>query len=59
MGSNEGDGAIALLACGGILLVTARIFGLRRVLWGLLVVVTLAVLAALRTLGVILGSRRY
>jgi hypothetical protein len=59
MGSNEGDGAIVLLACGGVLLVTARIFGLRRVLWGLLIMVSLGVLAALRTLGVIVGSRRY
>ncbi len=59
MGSNEGDGAIVLLACVGVLLVTARIFGLRRVLWGLLIVVTLGVLAALRTLSVVVGHRRY
>lgn len=48
-----------LLACGGTLLVTARILGLRRVLWGLLIVVTLAVLGALRMLGVIFSNRRY
>ena len=36
-----------------------KIFGIRRVLWGLALVVVFAVVIAFKTLGAIAGGRRY
>ena len=58
--TNEELSAIVFLAGYGVLfLVAVKVFGLRRVLWALGLVVFLAVVVAFKTLGAVTGSRRY
>lgn len=53
----KGDGAIFFVVYGGIFVLAVRIFGLRRVLLGLMVLVGLAVYTALRTVSSVAGRR--
>lgn len=53
----QGDGAIFFVVYGGIFVLSVRIFGLRRVLLGLLVLVGLAVYTAFRTVTYLAGRR--
>ena len=58
--SREELGAVFfLIGYGVVFLVAVRVFGLRRVLWALGLVVFLAVAVALKTLGSVTGGRRY
>ena len=58
--SREELGAVFFLIGYGVMFLAAvRIFGLRRVLWGLGLVVFLAIAAAFKTLGSVTGGRRY
>ncbi len=58
--ASEELGGLVFLAGYGLLLVGAiKVFGLRRVLWFLGLIVVLAVSVAFKTLGVVTGSRRY
>lgn len=58
--SSEETGAIFFLLGYAALLVSAiRVFGLRRVLWAIALVVFLAVAVAFKTLGAVTGARRY
>lgn len=58
LGSEGSDGLVFAAVCGGLLLLAIRGFGVRRVLWGLVVIVGVAAFVAIRTLSVI-TSRRY
>lgn len=58
--SREELGAVFFLIGFGVLFLGAvKIFGLRRVLWGLGLVVVLAVAVAFKTLAAVTGGRRY
>ena len=58
--SREELGAVFFLVGYGVVFLAAvRIFGLRRVLWALGLVVFLAVAVAFKTLGSVTGGRRY
>jgi hypothetical protein len=58
--SREELGAVFFLIGYGLLFLGAvKIFGLRRVLWALCLVVFLAVVVAFKTLGAVTGGRRY
>ena len=58
--SREELGAVVFLIGYGVLFLGAvRIFGLRRVMWALCLVVFLAVVVAFKTLGAVTGGRRY
>jgi uncharacterized membrane protein len=58
--SREELGAVFfLLGYGVLFLLAVKVFGLRRVLWALGLVVFLAVAVALKTLGSVTGGRRY
>ena len=58
--ANEELSAIVFLAGYGVMfLIAVKVFGLRRVLWALGLVVFLAVVVAFKTLGAVTGSRRY
>lgn len=58
--TNEEFSAIVFFAGYGVLfLVAVKVFGLRRVLWALGLVVFLAVVVAFKTLGAVTSSRRY
>ena len=58
--SREEFGAVVFLIGYGLLFLGAvKVFGLRRVLWALCLVVSLAVVVAFRTLGAVTGGRRY
>lgn len=48
-----------LIGYGLIFLMAVKVFGLRRVLWALTLVVFLAVVVAFKTLGAVTGGRRY
>ena len=57
--TSEEVGAVAfVIGYGALLLGAIKIFGARRVLWGLGIIVFLAVAVAFRTLGAVTGSRR-
>lgn len=58
--TNEELGAVFFLIGYGVLLLGAiKIFGLRRVMWSLCLVVFLAIAVAFKTLGAVTGGRRY
>ena len=58
--SREEFGAIVFLIGYGLLFLGAvKVFGLRRVMWTLWLVVFLAVVVAFKTLGAVTGGRRY
>jgi hypothetical protein len=58
--SREELGAVFFLIGYGVLFLGAvKIFGLRRVMWALCLVVFLAVVVAFKTLGAVTGGRRY
>ena len=58
--SREELGAVFFLVGYGLLfLLAVKVFGLRKVLWGLVLVVFLAVAVAFKTLGSVSGGRRY
>ena len=58
--SREEFGAVIFLIGYGLLLLAAiKVFGLRRVMWSLCLVVFLAVVVAFKTLGAVTGGRRY
>ena len=58
--SREELGAVFFLIGYGVLFLGAiKIFGLRRVMWSLCLVVFLAVAVAVKTLGAVTGGRRY
>jgi hypothetical protein len=58
--TNEEFGAVLFLVGYGVLfLLAVKVFGLQRVLWGLGLVVFLAVVVAFKTLGAVTGGRRY
>ena len=58
--SREELGAVFFLIGYGVLLLGAvKIFGLRRVMWALCLVVFLAVVVAFKTLGAVTGGRRF
>lgn len=57
MRSGEGGAVVFLLVYGSLFLLAVRAFGLRRVVWGFLLVVVLAVVAAFRTLSALTGHR--
>ncbi len=59
MTSEEVGGAVFLVGYGLLLLGAIKVFGIRRVLWFLGLIVVLAVSVAFKTLGVVAGSRRY
>lgn len=48
-----------LIGYGVMFLMAVKVFGLRRVLWALCLVVFLAVVVAFKTLGAVTGGRRY
>ena len=48
-----------LIGYGLTFLMAVKVFGLRRVLWALCLVIFLAVLVAFKTLGAVTGGRRY
>lgn len=58
MSAEEFGPSVLLIGYAALFLVAIRVFGLRRVLWGLGLVVILAVAVAFRTLGAITGGRR-
>jgi hypothetical protein len=58
--TNQELSAMVFVAGYGVLLLIAvKIFGLRRVLWAVGLVVVLAIAVAFRTLGAVTGGRRY
>jgi len=58
--SREELGAVFFLVGYGLLfLLAVKVFGLRKVLWGLVLVVFLAVAVAFKTLGSVTGGRRH
>lgn len=58
--SREELGAVVFLIGYGLLFLgSVKIFGLRRVMWALCLVVFLAVVVAFKTLGAVTGGRRY
>ena len=58
--SREELGAVFFLIGYGVLFLAAiKVFGFRRVMWGLCLVVFLAVVVAFKTLGAVTGGRRY
>ena len=57
--TREEFGAVVFLIGYGLLFLGAvKVFGLRRILWALCLVVCLAVVIAFRTLGAVTGGRR-
>lgn len=60
MSAEEFGPTVFVIGYGVLLLITIRVFGVRRVLWGLALVVFMAVAVAFKTLGaVVAGGRRY
>lgn len=59
MNSQELGAVFFLLGYAVLFVVAVRVFGLRRVLWAICLVVFLAVAVAFRTLGAVTGSWRY
>lgn len=57
MRSESSDGLVFAVVYGGLILVAVRVFGIRRVLFGLLMFVALAVYTALRTVTTLSGRR--
>ena len=57
MGSESSDGAVFAVVYGGLLFVAVRTFGIRRVLFGLLIFMALAVYTAIRTVTTLAGRR--
>lgn len=59
MSAEEFGPPVFLIGYGVLFLIAVKVFGLRRVLWGVALVVFMAVAVAFKTLGVIAGARRY
>jgi hypothetical protein len=59
MSDQELSALVFLLGYVVLFLVAVRVFGLRRILWALALVVVLAIVVAFRTLAGITGGRRY
>lgn len=59
MASEEVGGIVFLVGYGAMLVGAIKIFGLRRVVMTLLLIVVLAIATAFKTLAVVTGSRRY
>ena len=60
MSGDETFSMYVTLATWGLMVLGAiKIFGIRRVLWGVALLVVFAFVIAFRTLGAIAGSRRY
>jgi hypothetical protein len=57
LGSENSDGLVFAVVYGGLILVAVRVFGARRVMFGLLIFLGLAVYTALRTLMTLTGRR--
>ena len=58
MSEQELSAVVMLLGYTAVLVVAVKVFGIRRVLWAIALVVVLAVTVAFKTLGVITGGRR-
>ena len=58
MSEQELSAVVMLLGYAAVLVVAVKVFGIRRVLWAIALVVVLAVMVAFRTLGSITGGRR-
>ena len=59
MRSEEMGAIFFLIGYAALFLLAVRTLGLRRVLWGLALVVVVAVAVAFKTLGAVTGGRRY
>ncbi len=59
MSSEELGAVVFLVGYLGLFGLAIRVFGVRRVLWAVFLVVFLAVAVAFKSLGVITGGRRY
>jgi len=59
MSAQEFGPTVFLVGYAILFLVAVKVFGLRRVLWGVALVAFLAVAVAFKTLGVTAGGRRY
>ena len=59
MSAEEFGPTVFLVGYGVLFMVAVRVFGLRRVLWGMALVVVMAIAVAFKTLGVVAGGRRY
>jgi hypothetical protein len=58
--TNQELSAMFFLAGYGVMLLVAiKVFGLRRVMWALGLIVVLGVVVAFKTLGAVTGGRRY
>ena len=58
MSEQELSAVMMLLGYAAVLVVAVKVFGIRRVLWAIALVVVLAMMVAFKTLGVITGGRR-
>ena len=58
MSEQELSAIVMLLGYVAVLVVAVKVFGIRRVLWAIALVVVLAVMVAFKTLGAITGGRR-
>ncbi|MDP9069314.1 MAG: hypothetical protein M3N53_13350 [Actinomycetota bacterium] len=59
MTREELGAVVFVIGYGVMFLMAVKVFGLRRVLWALGLVVFLAVAVAFKTLGAVTGGRRY
>ena len=59
MMSEEVGAIFFLIGYAALFLLAVKAFGLNRVLWGLALVVFVAVAVAFKTLGAVTGGRRY
>ena len=59
MSAEEFGPTVFLIGYGVLFLIAVRAFGLRRVLWGVALVVVMAIAVAFKALGVVAGGRRY
>ena len=58
MNEQELSAVVFLLGYAAVLVVAVKVFGIRRVLWAIALVVVLAMMVAFKTLGAITGGRR-
>ena len=58
MSEQELSAMVFLLGYVAVFIVAVKVFGIRRVLWAIALVVVLAVMVAFKTLGSITGGRR-
>ena len=59
MSTDGSDAIVFFLVYGVLLLVAIRVFGIRRVAWGLMLFLGLAVTVAFKTLAAVTSIRRY